>query len=302
MKGQKRKQIKVEGSLITVEKINNDDFISLTDMVNGFEGQGALIERWLRNRNTLEFLGVWETLYNEDFNSLEFEGIKKEAGLNQFFMSVKQWVQRTKSKGLAATAGRYGGTFAHKDIAFEFGSWLSPKFKLFLIKEFQRLKEEETKTNDIEWNVKRVLSKANYKIHTDAIKEHMIPKLSINKDQEWIVYANEADLLNVALFGCTSKQWKEQNQSLALSGSNVRDFATIDQLTVLSNMENINSIMVKQGVDRKTRFGFLQNLAKEQLKSLGSVNLSEKLLSAQIPHETYLDAENVYTDEKKNKK
>ena len=196
--------ITVQGSEISVFTSERDDYISLTDMVRNFEGAGALIEQWLKNKDTVLFLGVWEQINNPDFNSLEFEGIKNEAGRNSFYLSAKKWIDATNARGLIAKAGRYGGTFAHKDIAFEFGSWLSPEFKLYLIKEFQRLKEDESQRLSLEWNLNRTLSKLNYRIHTDAIKEHIIPAL-VNAKQASYAYANEADLLNVALFGSTAK-------------------------------------------------------------------------------------------------
>ncbi len=180
-------------------------------MVSGFEGGNSLIEKWIRNKNTIEFLAVWENLHNPSFNSPEFEGIKTEAGLNRFTMSAKQWIQKTNAIGIVASAGRYGGTFAHTDIAFEFGSWLSPEFKLLLIKEFQRLKQDEFDRQNLGWDFKRLLSKVNYRIHTDSIKDTIIPKLQIPKDKEWLVYAEEADLLNIAVFGITAKQWKDAN-------------------------------------------------------------------------------------------
>ena len=193
---------------ITVIQINDTDYISLTDMVRSIENGLALIEKWLRNKNTIEFLGIWEEMYNPDFNSPEFEGIKNDAGLNRFILSAKQWIERTNAIGVIAKAGRYGGTYAHKDIAFEFASWISPQFKLYLLKEFQRLKEEEQKL--LGWTAKRELAKLNYHIHTDAIKQNLIPA-ELTVMQISIIYANEADVLNVALFGKTAKQWREAN-------------------------------------------------------------------------------------------
>src|ERR1039457_4139698 len=197
-------------------------------MVRNFEGGSALIEQWLKNKDTVLFLGVWEQIHNPGFNSLEFEGIRNEAGRNSFFLSAKTWIDRTRAKGLSASAGRYGGTFAHQDIAFEFGSWLSPEFKLYLIKEFQRLKEDENDRLKLEWNLQRTLSKINYRIHTDAIKEKLIPP-TITKAQSAIVYASEADLLNMALFGMTAKQWRDANPG---KEGNIRDYAELEQLVV----------------------------------------------------------------------
>ncbi len=203
MRSQKSKKNKVEGSEITIISTKEKDYISLTDMVRDIENGLVLIEKWLRNKNTIEFLGIWEEIYNPNFNSPEFGGIKNQAGLNRFALSVKQWIAKTNAIGIIAKAGRYGGTYAHKDIAFEFASWISPKFKIFLIKEFQRLKDEEQK--QLGWDIKRNLTKINYRIHTDAIKENLIPE-SLSKSQISFVYASEADVLNVALFGKTAKQ------------------------------------------------------------------------------------------------
>jgi hypothetical protein len=216
--------IEVQGTAITILAKEHGDYISLTDMVRNFDGGGALIEQWLKNKDTVLFLGVWERIHNPDFNSLEFEGIRNEAGRNSFFLSAKVWIDRTRAKGLAASAGRYGGTFAHKDIAFEFGSWLSPEFKLYLIKEFQRLKDDENRRLSLAWNLNRTLSKLNYRIHTDAVKAHLIPP-EVTPEQAVIAYANEADLLNVALFGQTARQWRDANPKL---DGNMRDHATIE--------------------------------------------------------------------------
>ncbi|MCP9770464.1 KilA-N domain-containing protein [Lacihabitans sp. LS3-19] len=282
--------INVQGQDIRVSNLNNEDFISLTDMVKAFDDGSSLIEKWIRNINTIEFLGVWESMYNPDFNLPEFEEFRTRAGLNSFTMSPKKWVEKTNAIGLNSKSGRHGGgTFAHKDIAFEFGSWLSPQFKLFLIKEFQRLKETENNQYNIEWNVKRVLSKANYAIHTDAVKEHLIPQLNIDQNKEWIIYANEADLLNVALFGCTSKMWKDNNSKLASSGKNMRDFASINELTVLSNLESLNSVLITNQIDKKTRFEQLRIVAQAQLKSLSQVDFVKSL--KKTSGTTYIDAQ-----------
>lgn len=271
----KSKSILVQGKVIHVTQIDNEDYISLTDMIAGFEGGSALIENWIRTKSTLEFLAVWETLNNPDFNSLEFEGIRTEAGSNRFSISVKQWIQRTCAVGVRASTGRYGGTYAHKDIAFEFGSWLSPQFKLYLIKEFQRLKEDEGKQNDLEWNVKRILSKVNYRLHTDAVKEHIVPTYSLPKEKEGIIYANEAELLNYALFGTTAREWKEKNPKLALQGLNLRDQASLSELTVLSNLEIINSLLIAQKTPSTERVKFLQERAREQLSALEGLDYAK---------------------------
>ena len=257
--------INVIGTEITVTSSeNNNDYISLTDMTKGFDGGSALIEQWLRNKDTILFIGTWEKIYNPEFNSLEFEGIKNESGTSSYYLSVKKWVSSTNAIGIKSSAGRYGGTYAHKDIAFEFGSWLSPEFKLYLIKEYQRLKEDETSKLSLEWNVNRLLSKLNYKIHTDAIKENLISNDLTNKETA-ITYANEADVLNVALFGKTAKQWRNENPNLK---GNIRDCATIEQLIVMVNLENMNANFIEQGLMQKQRLIELNNIARAQLKSL----------------------------------
>jgi hypothetical protein len=251
--------------LIVQEKeinIINDDYISLTDMVKSIENGLVLIEKWLRNKNTIEFLGIWEEIYNSDFNSPEFEGIKNEAGLNRFSLSVKMWINKTNAIGIVAKAGRYGGTYAHKDIAFEFASWISPKFKLYLIKEFQRLKNDEIEKQKLGWDIKRTIVKMNYHIHTDAIKTHLIPK-DISKAKTSFIYASEADLLNIALFGMTAKEWNDKNPKLE---GNMRDYATAEQLVVLANLENLNADYIKQGLSNEDRVVRLNKIAIEQLK------------------------------------
>ena len=235
------KELNVLDTKISYYHTNNEDYISLTDMLKSKDGD-FFISDWLRNRNTIEFLGIWEELHNPDFNYGEFAIIKSQAGLNSYKISVKEWVKKTNSIGLVAKAGRYGGTYAHKDIAFEFGMWISPKFKLLLIKEFERLKAEEQKK--LGWDAKRELSKINYKIHTDAIKKNLIPK-QLTKYETSIVYAEEADVLNMALFGMTAKQWRDKN---AEKEGNIRDYANINELICLANLENINSIYINEGV------------------------------------------------------
>ena len=266
----KNRQIEVKGIIVTISERNNDDFISLTDVANGFDGGYTLVEKWIRNKNTIEFLAVWEQLNNPSFNSPEFGGIRNEAGTNRFVMSAKQWIERTNAIGIIASAGRYGGTYAHKDIALEFCSWLSPEFKLLLIKEFQRLKIEEAERTNIEWDVKRMVSKANYRIHTDAIKDNIVPKLTSEERKKW-VYAEEADILNLILFGKTAKQWQQDNPTLVFQGGNIRDYADLHELTVLSNLESINALLIKQGMDKKDRISLLHQTAIEQIKSLQSL-------------------------------
>ena len=264
-------KINVEGSEISIIAIDDKDYISLTDMVRNIENGLALIEKWLRNKNTIEFLGIWEEMYNPDFNSLEFEGIKNEAGLNRFVLSVKQWVEKTNSIGIVAKAGRYGGTYAHKDIAFEFASWVSPYFKLYLIKEFERLKEEEQKK--FGWDIKRNLAKINYRIHTDAIKNNIIPE-KLPKEKINFIYANEADILNMALFGMTAKEWRGENPNLK---GNIRDYADISQLVCLSNLENLNAVFINEGMKQSDRLEKLNSIAIEQMKILSEAETVKKL-------------------------
>ena len=258
-------------SEISIIAIDDKDYISLTDMVRNIENGLALIEKWLRNKNTIEFLGIWEEMYNPDFNSLEFEGIKNEAGLNRFVLSVKQWVEKTNSIGIVAKAGRYGGTYAHKDIAFEFASWVSPYFKLYLIKEFERLKEEEQKK--LGWDIKRNLAKINYRIHTDAIKNNLIPE-KLPKEKINFIYANEADILNMALFGMTAKEWRDENPNLK---GNIRDYADISQLVCLSNLENLNALFINEGMKQSDRLEKLNSIAIEQMKILSEAETVKKL-------------------------
>lgn len=265
-------KIKVQDTEITIVTYNDKDYISLTDMVRNIENGLALIEKWLRNKNTIEFLGIWEEMYNPYFNSPEFEGIKNEAGLNRFVLSVKQWVEKTNSRGIIAKAGRYGGTYAHKDIAFEFASWVSPQFKLYLLKEFQRLKEQEQ--TQIGWSAKRELSKINYHIHTNAIKQNLIPS-KVTPAQICIIYANEADVLNVALFGMTAKQWRENNSDCK---GNIRDYATINELICLSNMESLNAVFIEQGMPQSERLIKLNQIAIQQMSILESTGNGERKL------------------------
>lgn len=255
-------KIVVDGTEIAIASIEDKDYISLTDMVKGIDNGLALIEKWLRNKNTIEFLGIWEEMYNPDFNSPEFEGIKSEAGLNRFVLSVKQWTKKTNSKGIVARAGRYGGTFAHKDIAFEFASWVSPYFKLYLIKEFERLKDEEQK--QLGWDIKRNLAKINYRIHTDAIKENLIPP-QITPSQINNIYASEADILNVALFGMTAKEWRDRHPELK---GNIRDYANVSQLVCLSNLENLNAVFIGDGLTQAERLTKLNAVAIGQMHIL----------------------------------
>jgi len=269
----KSKTINVKGTEIKIIQTNDTDYISLTDMVKGF-GDDTMIYSWMRNRNTLEFIGIWEEMNNPDFKGYEFVTFKTQAGLNSFNLTPRKWIETTNAIGIISKAGRYGGgTFAHKDIAFEFGSWLSPEFKLYLIKEFQRLKADENDRLKLDWNLQRTLAKINYHIHTDAIKENLIPN-QITRQQAAFVYANEADLLNVALFGTTAKQWREANPD---AEGNIRDMATIEQLVVLSNLESINAVLLHQGLPQSERLLQLNNIAISQMKSLVQNSSLKKL-------------------------
>ena len=257
-------KILVKDTEITVVQVNSSDYICITDMMKAKDGD-FFVTDWLRNRNTLEYLGIWEKVNNPDFNYGEFAIIRNQAGLNRFKISVKDFVSRTNAIGLQAKAGRYGGTYAHKDIAFEFAMWISPEFKVYLIQEFQRLKEEEQK--QLGWSVKRELAKINYHIHTDAIKENLVPE-EIDRYHASLIYANEADVLNVALFGVTAKEWRDANPDLK---GNIRDYANINQLICLSNMENLNAVFINKGMPQRDRLIELNKIAIQQMKVLEGV-------------------------------
>lgn len=259
-------KINVQQTNITVLQINEADHISLTDIARHKSDEpNTVIANWMRNRNTIEYLGIWEILYNPNFKPLEFEGFRNEAGLNAFTLSPQKWIDTTNAKGIVSKSGRYGGTFAHKDIAFKFAAWISIEFELYFIKEFQRLKEEEQ--NQLGWSAKRELAKINYHIHTDAIKQNLIPTV-LTKEQINYVYANEADILNVALFGITAKQWREENPDLK---GNIRDYATINKLICLSNMENMNALFINEGLSQKERLIKLNQIAIQQMRVLQDV-------------------------------
>jgi len=263
----KKEIINVKGTEIILFSHQKEDYISLTDMAKykNAEATGYVISRWLSARYTIDFVGIWERINNPDFNVVEFNNIKNESGANGFVLTSKQWIEKTNAIGIIAKPGRYGGgTFAHKDIAFEFASWLSPEFKYLLIIEFQRLKEDETRRLSLEWDLQRTLSKVNYRIHTDAIKEHIIPNI-VTKEQITYTYAEEADLLNVALFGMTAKQWRDANPSLK---GNIRDYATLEQLVVLSNMESINALLIRKELSQGERLIDLNKVAITQMRSL----------------------------------
>lgn len=260
----KTKKMDVLSQPVRLFHHRDEDFISLTDIARHRDTERGdyIIQNWMRNRNSIEFLGIWEQLNNPDFNSIEFDGIRKQAGLNSFSLTPKRWINATGAIGIIAKTGRYGGTFAHKDIAFEFASWVSVEFKLYLIKEFQRLKDEEQK--QLGWDIKRNLVKINYRIHTDAIKKNLIPE-ELSKNQINFVYASEADVLNVALFGMTAKQWRDGN---AGQKGNIRDYANISQLVCLSNLENLNALFINEGLDQKNRLKRLNTIAIQQMKLL----------------------------------
>lgn len=266
----KTTSITVQDVPVTIMNVDQRDYISLTDMAKARTDAGRaadVIKNWLRARSTLEFLGTWEVMYNPNFKVVEFDHFKSEAGLHTFTLSAKEWIEKTNAVGIYVQAGRYGGTYAHKDIAFEFGSAISPVFKLYLLKEYQRLKDAENDRLKLEWSAKRFLSKNNYLIHTDAVKNYVLPQSNYTKNTEWLAYADEADLLNVALFGCTAKAWREANPTLA-KNSNIRDYASIAELTVLSNLETHNAELIKSRMEKKERFEALRQIAQYQLRVL----------------------------------
>ena len=256
---------------VILNKEKDNDYISLTDMVKGSEGEDH-IRNWMRNKNTIEFLGIWEQLHNPNFKGAEFDTFWHEAGLNRFNMTPKKWIEGTNAIGIVSKSGRGGGTYAHKDIAFNFGMWISPKCQLYIVQEYQRLKEQEDNPLLEQWNVKRLLSKTNYTLHTDAIKNIIIPKYSLTRFKENLIYATEADMLNLILFGCTAQDWEEANPELAKKQMNARDPATINQLVVLSNMESLNSMLIKQGFNRDRRRVILHQMAKDQMAVLDAKN------------------------------
>lgn len=275
----KTSSILVQDVPVTVISIDQRDYISLTDMAKARTDAGRaadVIKNWLRARSTLEFLGTWEIMYNPDFKVVEFDHFKSEAGLHTFTLSAKEWIEKTNAVGIYVQAGRYGGTYAHKDIAFEFGSAISPVFKLYLLKEYQRLKDAENDRLKLEWSAKRFLSKNNYLIHTDAVKNYVLPQSNYTKNTEWLAYADEADLLNVALFGCTAKAWREANPTLA-KNSNIRDYASIAELTVLSNLETHNAELIKSRMEKKERFEALRQIAQYQLRVLAEAEKIKEL-------------------------
>jgi hypothetical protein len=264
-KATKNTMITVKGTDITLFRANTEDYISLTDIAKYRDSRTeVVIQNWMRTRMAIELLGLWETLYNPNFKHIEFDVFKGQAGLNGFVLSPKQWIEKTNAIGLVSKSGRYGGTYAHRDIAFEFASWISVEFKLFMIQEFDRLKNEEQQRLSLEWNLQRTISKINYRIHTDAIKTHIVPPV-VTKAQAGAIYASEADLLNVALFGKTAAEWRDENSD---AKGNIRDEATLEQLIVLSNMESINALLISHGLPQSERLVQLNRTAIAQMTSL----------------------------------
>ncbi|MBI2267871.1 MAG: KilA-N domain-containing protein [Candidatus Blackburnbacteria bacterium] len=271
----KQQKIQVKGIEIVTFKKNENDYISLTDIARYKDKDRSdyILQNWMRTRSAIEYLGLWEKLYNPNFNSIEFDGFRKQSGLNSFVLTPKKWITQTNAIGIVSKAGRYGGTYAHLDIAYEFASWISAEFKLFLIKEFQRLKQEENLRLEQGWDIKRMLAKINYKIHTDAVKAHLIPA-NISKNRINMVYANEADVLNVALFGKTAKDWRDENKS---KDGNIRDYADVTQLVVLANLEGINAELIRQGLSQPDRLLQLNQIAISQMQSLLGSSSVKKL-------------------------
>ncbi len=271
----KKQKLDVKGTEVIIFKKGKEDYISLTDIAKYKDSERSdyILQNWIRNRSTIEFLGLWEQLHNRDFNSIEFDGFKNEAGSNSFSLTPKRWITATNAIGIISKAGRSGGTFAHQDIAFEFASWISAEFKLYLLKEFQRLKQAEIEQKQLEWNVSRTLAKVNYQIHTDAINKNLIPE-NVSKNKRKYVYADEADLLNIALFGKTAKEWRDENSNLQ---GNIRDYATLEQLVVLSNMESLNSELIKRQIPSDERLSKLNKIAIDQMKILVANKSIKKL-------------------------
>ncbi len=286
------KKITVQDTEISIIlQPNKEDYICLTDMVranNEDSRTNILIQNWMRNKDTIQYIGVWESLYNPDFNCIEFDAIKNRAGVNRFILTPKEWCEKTNAVGIIAKAGRYGGTYAHRDIAYHFGMWLSPEFNLLVVKEYQRLKESEANPMLGEWNIKRVLSKINYTIHTDAVKGFIIPKIDVEREKMY-AYADEADLLNLALWGCTAKQWREANPEYDAKGLNIRDSASINELVVLSNMESFNAELLKRNIDKSDRYRHLRKMAQEQLVHLNAFDAEKSFRALESQNKKLLD-------------
>ncbi|MET3046637.1 KilA-N domain-containing protein [Flavobacterium covae] len=294
----KLQTIIVDNTEISIFTKNSEDYICLTDMVGakGDDSRAAdVIKNWIRTRATIEFLGTWESMYNPNFKVVEFDHFRKEAGLPTFVLSVSNWVEKTNAIGIFSKSGKYGGTYAHKDIAFEFGAAISPVFKLYLYKEYQRLKEVENNQYNLEWDVKRILTKVNHTIHTDAVQKHIIPKSSLPLNKQGIEYANEVDLLNLALYGYTAKDWRESNPELHSQGKNMRDFSSINELLVMSNLEVMNAEMIKLNTPKETRFAILNRMVKEQLEQLAKVDIIKSVRKQSKT--TYIEAKDMTGEE-----
>jgi KilA-N domain len=283
----------VDGNDISVIKVGNEDYISLTEMVKNEEGNDH-IRNWMRNRNTIEYLGTWEGIYNPNFKGVEFDTFRKEAGLNSFSMTPKKWVETTGAKGIISKSGSGGGTYAHKDIAFHFGMWISPIFQLYIVKEYQRLKEIESNTLNLEWDVRRLMTKVNYVLQTDAVQKFIIPTSKKPISKQHFEYAEEADLLNIALYGYTAKQWRDYNPQHALNSKNMRDFSSITDLLIMSNLESLNSEMIKLGTPKEQRFQILHKMAVDQREKFDKVDMIKSIKKSNP--ETYLNAENLTHD------
>jgi hypothetical protein len=290
----KHSKLTVQDSEISIKTIDKEDYICLTDMVKAQEGD-FFISDWLRNANTLDYIAGWEQIYNPNFNYGEFAIIRSGAGSNNFKVSIKDLTEKTNLSCIKSTAGRYGGTYAHKDIAFHFGMWISPLFQLYIVKEYQRLKVIESNEYNLEWDIRRLMTKVNYVLHTDAVQKHIIPSSTFPLEKLWIEYANEADLLNVALFGYTAKQWKETNPQYALQGKNMRDFSSITDLLIMSNLESFSSELIKLNTPKKTRFEFLRKTALEQKEQFSKVDMIKSIKKSS--ENTYLNAENLTPEE-----
>lgn len=291
-------KIVVENIPISITEINKEDYICLTDMAKGKDDDIRAADRiktWIKSRSTVEFLGAWEQIYNPDFKVVEFDHFRNESGSNAFVLSPKEWVESTNAIGIFSKSGRYGGTYAHKDIAFEFGSWISPMFKLYIIKEYQRLKDAESNQYNLEWDVRRVMTKVNYVLHTDAVQKHIIPNSKFSEGKKWIEYANEADLLNVALYGYTAKEWKEANPEKALKGQNMRDYSSINDLLVMSNLESVNAELIKRGSSKEQRFRYLKQMAEEQKAQFAKIDMVKSV--KKINTSTYIDVEDMTHEE-----
>ncbi len=290
----KHSKLIVQNTEISITTIDKEDYICITDMVKAQE-EAFFVSDWIRNANTLDYIAAWEQMYNPNFNYGEFAIIRSRAGANNFKVSIKELTEKTKLICLRATAGRYGGTYAHKDIAFHFGMWISPVFQLYIVKEYQRLKEVESNQYNLEWDVRRLMTKVNYVLHTDAVQKHIIPKSVLPIEKQGIEYANEADLLNLALYGYTAKQWKETNPQHALNGKNMRDFSSITDLLIMSNLESFNAQLINLNTPKNTRFSFLRKMALEQKEQFNKVDMIKSI--KKIKPTTYLNAENMTPDE-----